>query len=182
MPTDDKGASAVLPVYHANSGELHQIEVPLDTPVSDLHSALVGADYHPPTAEGSVEFSPDFIQRAREAWKATNDGRNPYAESGFSVREDGSAGPIHTEAHLSAPGMAGPPHEKISYLSTDKEIAHVHPDGSSGPEPSAVDIEAAKKIKKPVLVVSRGGLYEVDPYTGKTFQVHKGTGWMGEKR
>ena len=70
--TYDSGKGhVVLPVLHP-SGDVHDIAVPEDTPIADLHSALAGEYSHPaieahekqPTADGALENSDSFRKTA----------------------------------------------------------------------------------------------------------------------
>jgi hypothetical protein len=99
--TYDSG-HVVIPVLHPDGG-VHNIAVPTDTPIADLHDALT--DYYlpdlakpsQPTADGAVENSPAFKQRAQQAWDAAVRGVRPDVESGFEVGRTGNAGPIQTQ-------------------------------------------------------------------------------------
>jgi hypothetical protein len=164
-PTFDSGhPHVVVPVQHPN-GQVDQIAVPTDTSLEDLHGALSDAGYlhsfptAQPTAAGALENSDDFRNQSKAAWDAVNKGGNPYAESGFSVYSDGSDGgasSIHSEIHPQTSGMAAQWRDKISYGKDDLGIVHTHPNTSSD-KPSTNDVEAAKKIKKPIYVTSRTG-------------------------
>jgi hypothetical protein len=175
----------VVPVQHPN-GQVDQIAVPTDTSLEDLQGALADAGYlHPfptaqPTAAGALENSEDFRNQSKAAWDAVNQGRNPYAESGFSVYSDGGASSLHTEVHPQSAGMAGPQLDKISFGKDDFAIQHTHPNASSD-KPSANDVEAAKKIKKPIYVTSRTGLWMVSPGDGKITRVFKSPTWFSDK-
>ena len=109
-----------------------------------------------------------------------NKGGNPFAESGFSVYSDGGASSLHTEVHPQSAGMVGPQHDKISFGKDDFAIQHTHPNASSD-KPSANDVEAAKKIKKPIYVTSRTGLWVATP-DGKVAQVFKSPTWFQDKK
>jgi hypothetical protein len=174
----------VVPVQHPN-GQVDQIAVPTDTSLEDLHGALSDAGYlhefptAQPTAAGALENTEDFRAQSKAAWDAVNKGGNPYAESGFSVYNDGGASSLHTETHPQSAGMAGPQRDKIAYGPSDFAIQHTHPNASSD-KPSANDVEAAKKIKKPIYVTSRTGLWMASP-DGKVTQVFKSPTWFTDK-
>jgi hypothetical protein len=192
-PTYDSGPPhVVLSVAHPN-GEIHDVAVPADTDLESLHSALGDGGYHhdlsdieklapqkQPTASGALENSDDFRNQSKAAWDAVNKGGNPYTESGFSVYGDGGSSSLHTEVHPQGAGMAGPQRDKISYGPTDFAIQHTHPNASSD-KPSANDVEAAKKIKKPIYVTSRTGLWMASP-DGKVTQVFKSPTWFSDKK
>jgi hypothetical protein len=69
--------------------------------------------------------------------------------------------------------------DKIAFGKDDFGIVHTHPNASSD-KPSANDVEAAKKIKKPIYVTSRTGLWMASP-DGKVTQVFKSPSWMTDK-
>ncbi len=186
-PTFDSG-HVILPVAHP-TGDVHNVAVPSDTDLADLHSALGDSGYHhdlsdisqiapqkQPTAAGALENSDDFRNQSKAAWDAVNKGGNPFAESGFSVYGDGGASSLHTEVHPQTSGMPMQWKDKIAYGKDDFGIVHTHPNASSD-KPSANDVEAAKKIKKPIYVTSRTGLWVATP-DGKVTQVFKSPTWM----
>jgi hypothetical protein len=77
-------------------------------------------------------------------------------------------------------GMEGPQRDKIAYGPTDFAIQHTHPNASSD-KPSANDVESAKKLKKPIYVTSRTGLWMASP-DGKVTQVFKSPTWFTDKK
>jgi hypothetical protein len=86
--------TAVVPVYHAGSDEVHNVEVPANTPLADLHSALTDAGYHDgPTEEGALENTSDFRKAARDAWMSVGLGQK-QAESAFTVDSNGKTNSI----------------------------------------------------------------------------------------
>jgi hypothetical protein len=190
-PTLDSG-HVILPVGHP-SGEVHNVAVPADTDLGDLHSALGDSGYHhdlsdiekiapqkQPTAAGALENSDDFRNQSKAAWDAVNKGGNPFAESGFSVYNDGGASSLHTEVHPQTSGMPTQWKDKIAFGKDDFAIQHTHPNASSD-KPSANDVEAAKKIKKPIYVTSRTGLWMASP-DGKVTQVFKSPTWFSDAK
>jgi hypothetical protein len=182
-PTFDSG-HVIVPVKHPD-GAVDQIAVPTDTSLQDLHSALSDAGYlhdfptAQPTAAGALENSEDFRSQSKAAWGATSQGNSPNTESGFSVYSDGGASSLHTETHPQGTGLASQWKDKISYAPSDLGIVHTHPRISSD-KPSANDVEAAKKIKKPIYVTSRTGLWMASP-DGKVTQVFKSPTWFTDK-
>jgi hypothetical protein len=185
MPNDFDSGHVIVPVKHPD-GNVDQIAVPTDTSLNDFHAALSDAGYlhafptAQPTAAGALENSDDFRNQSKAAWDAVNKGGNPWAESGFSVYGDGGASSLHTELHPQSAGMAGPQHDKIAFGKDDFAIQHTHPNASSD-KPSQNDVEAAKKIKKPIYVTSRTGLWMVRPSDGKVIQVYKNPTWFSDK-
>lgn len=159
MPND----KVVVPVFHPESGEVHQIEFPHDLPIHEAHSAL--EDYYTeskPSQEGTVEYSPEFISQVSKAWDAAARGNNPLVEAGFSVGKDGKASPL--EINRAAYGQI--PTDKIHTTSDALGVVHTHPDaraGSVSNPASPQDIEAAKKFKKHVWIVDLNGLHDITP-------------------
>jgi hypothetical protein len=188
MPDETRFDSghAQLPVRAVN-GDIHDVAIPDGTSLESVHAALSNdPKYLPdfstakPTAAGALENSEDFRNQSKAAWDAVSQGRAPYTESGFSVYNDGGASPLHTETHPQSAGMAGPQRDKISFGKDDFAIQHTHPNGSSD-KPSTNDVEAAKKIKKPIYVTSRTGLWMASP-DGKVTQVFKSPTWFSDKK
>lgn len=162
----------VLPIYHAASGEVHDIAVPHDIPIADLHDALSDYYHDEPTAQGAVENSPAFRQQAKAAWDKANGGINPNVEAGFDVGRTGQMGPIQT--NWTAKGSL--PTDRITINSNSLGAVHTHPDKFSS-EPSQPDRDAAIKAHKTVWLVSRDGLYSIDP-AGKVQKVFDKSDWM----
>lgn len=178
MPDFDSGHPTLpISIVHP-SGDVHELNLPANTPVADLHNSLSDYYHSEPTAAGALENSADFRNQARASWDAVNKGGNPYAESGFSVYNDGGASSLHTEIHPQTSGMPMQWKDKIAYGKDDLAIVHTHPNASSD-KPSANDAEAAKKIKKPIYVTSRTGLWVVTP-DGKVSQVFNKSDWMNK--
>jgi len=104
-----------IPVRHPNR-EVHNVAVPTDTNLDDLHSALGDAGYeHPPaiagqtpqpTAEGSIEHSEAFKKAARDAWSSVGYGDLPQ-ESGFVVDKSGTPGPMVQRKEIGSKETAG---------------------------------------------------------------------------
>jgi hypothetical protein len=179
--TFDSKPHVVIPVLHPN-GSVDSIAVPHDTPIPDLHAAL--ADYYlpdlgkssQPTADGAVENSPAFKQRAQQAWDAAVRGVRPDIESGFEVGRTGNAGPIQTQ--ITPRGST--PQDKIQLLSPNSlGVLHTHPNTSVS-SPSPGDIAAAKAAHKTVWLTSRDGLFSVDP-GGKVTRIFTSDNWMKGK-
>jgi hypothetical protein len=59
--------------------------------------------------------------------------------------------------------------------------AHAHPNANGG-QPSQQDIDIAKKLGKPIWVVSKDGLSMVRPSDGAVIKVFDGTNWMATKK
>jgi hypothetical protein len=98
-----------------------------------------------------------------------------------AVYNDGGASSLHTEVHPQSAGMAGPQRDKIAFGKDDFAIQHTHPNASSD-KPSANDVEAAKKIGKPIYVTSRTGFWMVSPKDRKVTQVFKSPTWFSDKK
>jgi hypothetical protein len=173
----------VIPVAHP-SGDVHRIEMPLDTPIEDFHNALSDAGYsHPvldvpqpqPTKEGAVEYSPDFKSGAQKVWESVTSGLEP-AEAGAAVGRTGKMGPItkqqngpnrHAEVQIPTwPGIMG--------------TIHTHPN-TNNDMPSDEDRTAAKMNKSTLWICSRSGLWSVDP-GGQVTHVFTNREWMKDKK
>jgi hypothetical protein len=169
----------VIPVLHS-SGDVHNIAVPEDTPLTDLHSALAKDYSRPaiegqekqPAAEGAVENSPLFRATSRKAWDSVTSGMDPTVEAGFDVDKNGRVGPIQTQR--TSKGTI--PNDTVDVDSDSLGAVHTHPNGYIQ-GPSDKDIAAAKQARKTVWVVSAGGLYSVDP-GGSVSHIYKDPNWL----
>lgn len=166
----------VVSVAHPVEG-VHDIAIPENTPVSDLHDALSDYYHDEPTVQGAVENSDQFRQAALDAWKKTGYGQNPLVESGFAVDKGGNAVMPHTE--MSPKGAV--PSETLKYPPGAVGVFHVHPDATS-PRPSQNDIDAAKRVGKTVWVASKRGLFSVNPTNGEVTQVYSDPDWAKTKK
>jgi hypothetical protein len=172
----------VVPVLH-NSGDIHDIAVPEDTPLADLHSALAKDYSRPaiegqekqPTAEGAVENSPLFRATARKAWDESVSGMDPTTESAFEVDKTGGTGPIRTQRTP----KGAIPRDTVDVEPDSLGAVHTHPNGFTH-GPSDNDIAAAKKAHKTIWVVSSGGLYSIDP-GGSVEHIYKDPNWLPPK-
>jgi len=190
MANQDEAKVAVIPVLHP-SGDVHNIAVPVDTPLSDFHDALVGHGYgdgwapyqganvdsfgNPkagPSKEGVLENDPKFKAAAQAIWDKVGEGRDSN-EAGTTIDQNVERGPIvvgDQEGHMSM--VVGP--EAVAQL-------HTHPNHfkgqAAGGQPSGTDIDTAKKIGRNVYVVSKSGLQMVDKY-GKVTVVYTNPDWM----
>jgi hypothetical protein len=140
---------AVLPILHPETGEIHNIAVPSDTDLSELHSALSDAGYeHPaldlhqqPTKEGSLEYSDAFRKAAKDAVGASRNFTGN--ESGFAVDVNGQPG--KTQTSIGA-GSQNSHHLAIAAPSNAEAALHTHPMRTGADEPSADDIKIAKNM------------------------------------
>jgi hypothetical protein len=170
----------VVPVAHP-SGELHNIAVPEDTNIQEFHSSLLASDYHlltpetQPTAEGSIEHSAEFKNTAKNAWVMGELGRKS-GEAGTYLDSKGAPGKLNW--HDSPRGENA--NVKITEPVDAMGSIHTHPNDRTD-KPSADDIAIAKRVHKTIFVVSRSGLWSVDP-SGDTTQVFKNPNWMDEKK
>lgn len=181
---DSGNPHVVLPILHGGSGEIHNLAVPTNTDLGDLHSALNSSGYAAPlanpqpTAAGAIENSDQFRNQSNAAWKAVDKGFNTYAESGFAIDKYGNASPLRTQVTPKMPGQTTIDRDKITYKTSDTGVVHTHP-YNSVPGPSQNDIAAAKKIGKTIWVTSQGGLYSVEK-DGTITHVFKSENWMNE--
>jgi hypothetical protein len=184
----------VIPVYHSGDDAIHNIAVPAETPLPELHDALVTAGYHSgwapyqganvdsfgrpkagPTKQGVVENSEKFKAAARVIFDASGRGRNPN-EAGTYVDANLDRGPVavsNTEGKMS---LTVPPDAKSTL--------HTHPSHFNGatasPLPSGTDVDTAKKLKRSVYVVSPEGLSVVEG-DGKVTNIYNDSGWMNRE-
>jgi hypothetical protein len=115
-----------------------------------------------PTAEGAIEYSPAFKSAAQAAFVKTNNGKS-NVEAGFTLNRNGQPSAISTQAQDSVVTRNGVPtsgHLDQSYSPDTTAMLHTH-NNLGQAQPSGADIEAAKTAKRPVMVESRDGLYEV---------------------
>ena len=178
MPNDFyNGSTTVVPVLHKGEGVVHNIEVPTDLPVADLHQSLLDSGYHgtdaAPTEAGAEENTSKFREAAKQSWA--------NAASGTLRKE---AGFIDYKNRLQEPDQTEPSrNNELEQRVPKSAFATVHTHSNERqPDPSDADIQVAKKIGKPVYVISREGLYMVRPSDGKVMQVFQGTDWMSEKK
>lgn len=188
MPNDSySGANTVvLPILHQGGGDsgsgeasIHNVEVEKDTPVADLHAALLQNDYHLPVSDEAPseslaeENTEKFRNAARDAWMSVGPGTK-RAEAGF----------VDPGNRLQYPNQDDPAygtHLKQAIGKKDFAALHTHPNANGG-QPSQQDIVDAKKVGKPYYVVSKEGLFMVRPSDGAVVKVFDGTGWMREKK
>lgn len=181
----------VIPVYHSGDDAIHNIAVPAETPLPELHDALVTAGYHSgwapyqgasvdsfghpkagPSKAGVLENDPKFKAAARAIYDASGRGRNPN-EAGTYVDANLDRGPIavsNTEGKMS---LTVPPDAKSTL--------HTHPlhfnGATASPLPSGTDVDTAKKLKRSVYVVSPEGLSVVEG-DGKVTNIYNDSGWI----
>lgn len=181
----------VLPVLHSGSGEVHNIAVPENTDLGELHDALLDRGYHfnnppylganvdahgrpkaGPSREGVSENSPEFKKAAADVWKAAGEGRNSN-ESGTYLDQNNERGPIATSNTEGKMSLVVPKEAQSTI--------HSHPNhaGSSmmGGQPSETDIATAKKLGRSVYVVSKSGL-QVAEKDGKVTNVYSNPDWI----
>ena len=176
----------VLPVLHP-AGEVHNISMPADTTLPELHDALLDGGYalpggisknwapymdpkvdpvsgrprpdYGPKKEGALEYDPKFKAALAKVWEAAGYGKNS-TESGTYIDSNLDRGPISTSNTDGRMTVTVP--DDAPYT------VHSHPnhfkDGDAGGQPSDKDIATAKGTKKYVYVVSRSGLQYVGPH------------------
>jgi hypothetical protein len=172
----------VIPVVHPSEG-IHNVSVPEDMSLSDLHSALL-TDYalpafeaqeKQPRKEDSLEYSEDFRKAAQDAWDAAGSGMQPI-EAGLAINNYGKAGRITTHKHR---GEKDPEVSIETYPNTMATL-HTHTNYSSA-NPSQKDIAAAKKAHQTLYLVSKTGLHCVDP-SGKVTTVFDNLDFMQKNK
>ena len=188
MANDYSGAEhVVVPVLHSDSGEIHDLAVPADMELNDLHGALLGSGYHAtetkPTAEGAVENSDAFRQSALKAANRAASAEvnvkhgGEGGEAGFTVQNSGVTSPIDFQSDKSS-RESGHITQKITPDTLG--ALHTH-DFRHQDTPSADDIAAAKMAHRTIWVTSRAGLFSVDP-GGQVTQIFSKADWMNEKK
>jgi hypothetical protein len=146
------------------------------TPPAAFDAAtILGTDNAPKISEaGALENSPEFIQAAKEAWGAIQNG-NTAEETGFAVGPDGKPGKM-----MRASDQAnGNGHISASIPSNSVAMLHSHNNRLEA-KPSQDDIDTAKKWKRPMYVMHRNGLDHIDA-TGQVTRVKNGTSWLYAK-
>jgi hypothetical protein len=166
----------VIPVVHP-SGDIHNISVPEDTSLEDFHSALVKAGYdtpqvsakqEKPTPEGSLEYSKEFKDNARQLWSLSG-GVNSRSEAGNFLSEDNSySTPVVSKNLESGQGRINFGEKPAGA----KYVIHTHPRTGG---PSEQDKATAKNNKMDVYVVDSNGLHLVEP-DGKITRVYQSVG------
>jgi proteasome lid subunit RPN8/RPN11 len=177
MPENDfyegAGETVALPALDAGNNEFHQIEIPAGTPQPDLQQALMEDGYREgPMAEGVVENTPAFRDAARRSWQNAEEGIL-RCEAGFSYYKEPLHQPdqdaVSRDNHLTQ-------HDAKNVVA----LVHTHPNDRQQ-DPSPDDIASAKKLGKPVYVISRSGLFVARPSDGQVVKVFDGTDWMSDK-
>ena len=164
---------AVIPV-HVGNGQVDHIAFPIDTPIPELHSALLDhVQSKQPSRNNILENTQSFKDSSKAAWSGVASGLVPK-EAGFNVDKYGRAGTI-TE-HSARNGEV--PSVEMGVSPQAMAIVHTHPSvGGFSPRPSKNDIEVAKQTKKTVYVVGAQGLFAVDP-SGVVTNVFSDPEWM----
>jgi hypothetical protein len=190
MPTENKfeygnpQPHVVIPVLHPDSGEVHNIAVPTDTDLGELHKSLSDAGYeHPgittaeagPTEEGTLEESPEFQKATRQIFDSMNHGKTK-GENAFFMDKNKNAKITGEQFNETA---AGGRSMHLDVPTDTAYINHVHPDLGL-PEPSPKDRETSQNFGVPVYAVSKHGLYMARPSDGQVVKVFDGTDWMGK--
>jgi hypothetical protein len=174
----DATGHVVIPVAHPG-GEVHSIAFPENTPIEDVHSALLKDYTHPviesqlkaPTKEGSLEYSDAFRKAARNAINASRGFMGN--EAGFA--SDAQGNPGRTQQDVGG-GSQTARHIHITAPSNAQYTLHTHPRRTGGDEPSPDDIQNAKNLRHTVYVASQAGLFAVDP-GGSVTHVFKNEDW-----
>jgi hypothetical protein len=192
MANENKYDSAYTMISVAHPDGIHNIAVPEDTPLADFHNALLENYTHPaievhikqPTREDSLEYSEPFRKAAANAVSLARQkefGRlhgssDSTGEAGFVVGKNGEASEVKF-----SPDRTGADHAGMTLGVRDSDIGtfHTH-DSFHQADPSAVDIDSAKKFHKTVYIASRSGLYAIDP-GGQLTQIFKNPDWASSK-
>jgi hypothetical protein len=191
MANENKYDSAYTMISVAHPDGVHNIAVPEDTPLADLHNALLENYTHPaieahvkqPTREGALEYSDVFRKAAANAVSLAR--QKEFGRLHGSSDSTGEAGFVigakdQSEVKFS-PDKTGADHAGMTLGVRDSDIGtfHTH-DSFHQADPSTVDKESAKKFHKTVYIASRDGLYAVDP-GGQVTQIFKNQDWASSK-
>lgn len=132
---------AVIPV-HVGNGQVDHIAFPIDTPIPELHSALLNhVQSKQPNRADVLENQPSFREASKAAWSSVASGL-VAKEVGFNVDKYGRAGTI-TE-HSARNGEV--PSVEMGVSPQAMALVHTHPSvGGFSPRPSKNDIEVAKQ-------------------------------------
>ena len=162
----------VLPVAHP-SGETHNIAVPPDTDLGDLHAALTDAGYeHPaltgktpqPTAAGAIENSKEFKDNAQKLWNEAQNGKDRGEVGNFVTSQGSYTSPLKTPGREDGGGRITFPGKPENSMA----VIHTHPHvGGLSPQ----DIQTAKDNHLVVYAIDADGLHAVGP-DGKVTQVY----------
>jgi hypothetical protein len=178
---DSSTGHVVVPVLHPN-GETHNISVPADTSLDDLHSALLETYTHPaiesqikqPTKEGVLEYSDAFRKAAKDAVSASRGFMGN--EAGFASNAQGTPGKIQQDL---GGGSDTAHHVRIVAPSDAQYTFHTHPSRTGGDEPSPEDKQNAKNLHRTIYVASQAGLFGVDP-SGQVTHVFENSDWASK--
>lgn len=115
------------------------------------------------TQKGAIENSPAFKDAAQKAYVATNNG-NSKVEAGFGINRDGRTTPVSTheqEGIIDRNGIPTSGSLDQKYDGNTAALLHTHNNVGQA-KPSDQDVAMARQMKRPLMVASRDGLYEVD--------------------
>jgi hypothetical protein len=186
MANEKFDSGPVIPVLHPN-GDVHNISVPEDTDLADLHSTLADAGYMhnaltsqtQPTANGALENSPAFKESARKAWSEVSYGDLPQ-EAGFMVGKNGKMSPVQTGKEIGSKETTG---STVFHIPPEGVFAtvHTHPRPAMNKnwvqQPSPPDVDVAKNNKQNIYVVTSSGLWLAEP-DGKVTHIFNNNDWM----
>jgi hypothetical protein len=179
LPADlNNNVHPIIPVFHAGDEEIHRVQVPMDTPIADLHTALFGSGYHGPTADDALENSEAFKKAAASLYANMQSNERMQrggSEYGKVIDKTGKAGPLEEMKDLPTKG-----HLIQEIHKSDMGAIHTH-DKWHQPDPSEADKEAAQKAHTTIWVVSRDGLYAVDP-EGKVTRLYNSPDDLANKK
>jgi len=144
------------------------------------------------TEQGAIENQPRFKKAAKQAWDETlmdasaamfspqaTGSKYGHTEAGFTVSKEGKVSPVSKNSVAkdeTGGSLEQHPNDDTAIL------LHTHPPlPNTSQRPSPADIAIAKQLKKPILVASREGLFEIDAQ-GNVSQIYKDPSWMGKKK
>jgi Prokaryotic homologs of the JAB domain len=156
-------------------GAISEVEVPNLDPATIHAEISEGHHFNPtdpvfqqltrnavqPTAAGALENTPDFQANAVRAWESAGGGTLP-AEGGMMISRNGRSGVL--------PASTGYNERTMPDTASTFGTLHTHPN-TRDPKPSGDDVADARKLGKPLYVLSRDALYMIRPSDGASIKV-----------
>lgn len=210
MPNDNnfEAKHVIVPVYHSGDDAIHNIAVPADVPVSDLHKSLVDAGYGNAPSDVLPDSRPSGASRDWSPYQGAgvdSFGRPKAGPSKQGVVENSPAFKQAAKDVWKAAGYGLKPTESGTYLDKDQtrgpivssdteghmvlqvpddaeSTLHSHPDHfhgqAAGGQPSDTDINTAVNKLKRNVYVVSKSGLQVVDKFGKTTSVYSDPNWF----